>query len=148
VKFTFGLLFVSAGMFVIAIASLFIGGGKVSPLWLIAVFFIHTIGELCLSPVGLSTVTKLSPARMVGMMMGVWFLATSIGNYLAGMAAGFYQDDGTALFRLFGLLGLLTLVGAVLLFLLLPFARRLMSDDESLPQAKELEAGGASVLAN
>lgn len=124
-KFTFGLLFVSVGMFVIAIASLFVGGGKVSPLWLVAVYFIHTIGELCLSPVGLSTVTKLSPVKIVGLMMGVWFLATSVGNYLAGAAAGFYQDDGNALFRLFGTLGLITLVGAVLLFLLLPFARRL-----------------------
>lgn len=125
VKFTFGLLFASAGMFVIAIASLFINDGKVSPLWLIAVYFIHTIGELCLSPVGLSTVTKLSPARMVGLMMGVWFLAASIGNYLAGTAAGFYQDSNTALFRLFGSLGLIALVGTVLLFLLLPFLKRL-----------------------
>ena len=125
IKFTFGLLFVSTGMFVIAIASLFIGGGKVSPLWLIAVYFIHTIGELCLSPVGLSTVTKLAPARMVGLMMGVWFLAASAGNYLAGTAAGFYQDSSSALFRLFGSIGLIALAGTVLLFLLIPFLKRL-----------------------
>ena len=112
-------------MFVITIASLFVGGGKVSPLWLVAVYFIHTIGELCLSPVGLSTVTKLSPARMVGLMMGVWFLAASIGNYLAGTAAGFYQDSSNALFRLFGSLGLVALAGSLLLFLLLPFVKRL-----------------------
>lgn len=124
-KFSFGLLFVSIGMFVIAFASLLIEGGPVSPLWLIAVFFIHTVGELCLSPVGLSTVTKLSPARMVGMMMGVWFLAASIGNYLAGTMAGFYQDNSHTLFKLFGSLGLATLVGAALLFFLLPFARKL-----------------------
>jgi POT family proton-dependent oligopeptide transporter len=126
VKFTFGLLFVSIGMFVIAIASLFIGGGKVSPLWLIAVYFLHTIGELCLSPVGLSTVTKLSPARMVGLMMGVWFLAASAGNYLAGTAAGFYQDNSNALFKLFGSIGLVALAGTVLLFVLLPVLRSLM----------------------
>ena len=125
VKFTVGLLFASAGMFVVAIASLFIDVGKVSPLWLIAVYFIHTIGELCLSPVGLSTVTKLSPARMVGLMMGVWFLAASIGNYLAGTAAGFYQDNGNALFKLFGSLGLVALLGTVLLFFLLPLLKRL-----------------------
>jgi POT family proton-dependent oligopeptide transporter len=128
VKFTFGLLFVSAGMFVIAIASLFIGSGRVSPLWLVTLYFIHTIGELCLSPVGLSTVTKLSPVRIVGLMMGVWFLAASIGNYLAGTAAGFYQDNSNALFRLFGSLGLVALVGAVLLFLLLPFLKRLTKE--------------------
>jgi POT family proton-dependent oligopeptide transporter len=124
-KFASGLLFVSVGMFIIAIASLFIGGGKVSPLWLVAVYFIHTIGELCLSPVGLSTVTKLSPLRMVGLMMGVWFLAASIGNYLAGTIAGFYQDNSNTLFRLFGSLGLATLVGAALLFLILPLVRKL-----------------------
>ena len=124
-KFAVGLLFVSIGMFVIAIGALFTVGGKVSPLWLIGVYFIHTIGELCLSPVGLSTVTKLSPLRLVGMMMGVWFLAASIGNYLAGLIAGFYQDNSDALFRLFGALGLVSLAGAVLLFMLLPFVRRL-----------------------
>ncbi len=124
-KFSFGLLFLSVGMFVIAIASLFIDGGKVSPLWLIAVYFIHTVGELCLSPVGLSTVTKLSPARMVGLMMGLWFLATSIGNYLAGVMAGFYQDNSNVLFKLFGSLGITSLAAAVLLFLLLPLVRKL-----------------------
>jgi len=128
VKFTFGLLFVSGGMFLMAIASLFIGGAKVSPLWLVAVYFIQTIGELCLSPVGLSTVTKLSPARMVGLMMGVWFLAISIGNYLAGTAAGFYQDSSSVLFRLFGSLGLVAFAGTVVLFLLLPFLRRLTKE--------------------
>ena len=129
VKFTFGLLFVSMGMFVIAIASLFIGGGKVSPLWLVAVYFIQTIGELCLSPVGLSTVTRLSPLRMVGLMMGVWFLAASIGNYLAGLAAGFYADSSSALFRLFGAVGLVTLAGTVLLFLLLPSLKSLIRQE-------------------
>jgi len=129
VKFTFGLLFVSTAMFVIAIAALFVGSGKVSPLWLVAVYFIQTIGELCLSPVGLSTVTKLSPIKMVGLMMGVWFLAASIGNYLAGTAAGFYQDNSTALFRLFVSIGLVTLGGTVLLFLLLPVLKKLMKHE-------------------
>jgi POT family proton-dependent oligopeptide transporter len=124
-KFSFGLLFVSIGMFVIALGSLFIVGGKVSPIWLIAVYFIHTIGELCLSPVGLSTVTKLSPARLVGSMLGLWFLAAAIGNYLSGFMAGFYQDNSVTLFKLFGSLGLATLAGALLLFLLLPVLRRL-----------------------
>lgn len=124
-KFSFGLLFVSVGMFVIAAASLLIGSGKVSPLWLVGLYFIHTIGELCLSPVGLSTVTKLSPARMVGSMMGVWFLAAAFGNYLAGTMAGFYQDDAGVLFKLFGTLGITALIGAVLLFVLLPFVRKL-----------------------
>ncbi len=59
--------------------------------WLFGVYLLHTIGELCLSPVGLSAMTKLAPARLVGQMMGVWFLAASIGNYLGGSVAGYYE---------------------------------------------------------
>lgn len=59
--------------------------------WLFFVYLLHTIGELCLSPVGLSAMTKLAPARVVGQMMGVWFLASSIGNYLGGSVAGYYE---------------------------------------------------------
>ena len=59
--------------------------------WLLGVYLLHTIGELCLSPVGLSAMTKLAPARVVGQMMGVWFLAASIGNYLGGSVAGYYE---------------------------------------------------------
>jgi POT family proton-dependent oligopeptide transporter len=131
VKFAFGLFFVGVGMTVIAFAASMIGSGKVSPLWLITVFFIHTIGELCLSPVGLSTVSKLAPVRMVGLMMGLWFLATSIGNYLAGQVAGFYQDDGGVLFRLFGSLAIATIIGAIALALLLPFVRRLTESSQA-----------------
>src|SRR6185436_8277284 len=64
-------------------------GLKVSPLWLIAAYAIMEIGELCLSPVGLSVVTKLSPARLVGVMMGVFCLSNALGNKIAGFAAGF-----------------------------------------------------------
>lgn len=129
-KFSAALLFVGIGMFVMALAALGSGAGKVSPLWLIAVFFIHTVGELCLSPVGLSSVTKLAPLRLVGLMMGLWFLATSIGNFLAGTMAGFYQDNPGVLFRLFGGLGLATILGSLLLFLLLPWVRRMAGPDE------------------
>ena len=129
-KFSFGLLFLGVGMLIIALASSFIGSGKVSPLWLVAVYFIHTIGELCLSPVGLSTVTKLAPARMVGLMMGVWFLSVSLGNKLAGWVAGFYQDDAGALFRLYGLLAIIVLAGSGVLAFMTPFIRRLIGQRE------------------
>jgi POT family proton-dependent oligopeptide transporter len=129
-KFSFGLLFLGVGMLIIAVASTFIGSGKVSPLWLIAVYFIHTVGELCLSPVGLSTVTKLAPARMVGLMMGVWFLSVSLGNKMAGWVAGFYQDDAGALFRLYGLLALIVLEGGGVLALMTPLIRRLIGPSE------------------
>jgi proton-dependent oligopeptide transporter, POT family len=125
-KFSLGLLLLGIGMIVITIASSLIGAGKVSPFWLVAVYFIHTVGELCLSPVGLSTVTRLAPARMVGLMMGVWFLSISLGNKLAGWAAGFYQDDAGTLVRLYGALALAVLAGSVILFLLTPFIKRLI----------------------
>lgn len=64
---------------------------RVGTHWLFGVYLLHTIGELCLSPVGLSAMTKLAPARVVGQMMGVWFLAASIGNYLGGSVAGYYE---------------------------------------------------------
>ncbi|MBI3651415.1 MAG: peptide MFS transporter [Acidobacteria bacterium] len=130
-KFAGGLLFVGLGMAVLAIAASFIGSGKVSPLWLIAVYFIHTLGELCLSPVGLSTVSKLAPARLVGVMMGLWFLSVSIGNYLAGQLAGFYQDNSAVLVRLFGALAIATMIGAAALTLLLPFIKRLTAPTKS-----------------
>ena len=59
--------------------------------WLFMVYLIHTVAELCLSPVGLSAMTKLAPARIVSQMMGVWFLGASIGNFLGGQAASFYE---------------------------------------------------------
>jgi len=99
----------------------------VSPWWLVGLYLCHTIGELCLSPVGLSTVTKLAPGRLVGLMMGVWFLSISAGNYLGGWAAGFFDATGEgALVRLFGTVALTTLGAAVILVLVTPFIRKLM----------------------
>ena len=68
-----------------------VGGGKVSPWWLVGTYFIHTVGELCLVPVGLSSVTKLAPRRLVGQMMGTLFMGTALGNLIAGLAAGGFQ---------------------------------------------------------
>ena len=68
-------------------------GQKVWPTWLIMTYLFHTFGELCLSPVGLSSVTKLAPRRLVGQMMGAWFLASSLGNLIAGRIAGEFNPD-------------------------------------------------------
>ena len=125
-KFSLGLLFAGLGFLVVAYASTLTSSGPVSPLWLIAVYLLHTIGELCLSPVGLSTITKLAPQRMVGAMMGVWFLATSLGNYAAGRVAGFFQTDTPgALLHLFGSVALPTIAAAAILALLTPYIKRL-----------------------
>ena len=61
------------------------------PAWLITVYLMHTIGELCLSPVGLSAMTKLAPAKVVSQMLGIWFLATSLGNFIGGQVAGVFE---------------------------------------------------------
>ncbi len=92
-KFAVGLLLVGLGFAVlVGGARNAEAGAQVSPLWLLAVYFLHTTGELCLSPVGLSSMTKLAPARVVSLMMGVWFLGSSVGNYLGGWTSSFYEE--------------------------------------------------------
>ncbi len=89
VKFGLGLLGLAAGFFVIAWGAANASTENlVSPAWLVVMYFLHTVGELCLSPVGLSSVTKLAPASRVGQMMGVWFIGTALGNLFAGLVAG------------------------------------------------------------
>jgi proton-dependent oligopeptide transporter, POT family len=88
-KFAIGVLLMGAGFLLMAVAAEFVAhGSKVMPSWLIFTYLLHTFGELCLSPVGLSYVTKLSPRRLVGQMMGIWFLSLSLGNLAAGLLAG------------------------------------------------------------
>jgi POT family proton-dependent oligopeptide transporter len=97
--------------------------GLVSPTWLIAVYMLHTVGELFLSPIGLSMVTKLAPARLAALMMGIWFTAIALANYLAGMLESLLQGSGIPLYWF--LVG--SSVGAGLLLLALtPWLRRLM----------------------
>lgn len=96
-KFAFGLILLAVGFLVVAVGSKrALESGPVLPTWLIATYLFHVLGELLVSPVGLSSVTKLAPQRLVGQMMGVWFLATSLGNLLAGLFAGEVSGDNTA----------------------------------------------------
>jgi POT family proton-dependent oligopeptide transporter len=125
-KFAYGLIAAVIAFAIITYASTLTGGGRVSPVWLVLVYLFQAFGELLLSPVGLSTTTKLAPQRMVGLMMGVWFLSISAGNYLAGFAATFYRPGPNALVTMFGSVALLTVVSAVILAALTPFMRRLM----------------------
>ena len=92
-KFSLGLFFLAVAYGLMILASMAAAGGaKVSPMWLVGCYFIQTIGELCLSPVGLSAMSTLAPARVQGLMMGVWFLAASIGNKVAGRVGGLYES--------------------------------------------------------
>jgi proton-dependent oligopeptide transporter, POT family len=96
-KFAIGVIVMGSGFLVMAAAaSIVAGGSKVLPTWLILTYLLHTFGELCLSPVGLSFTTKLAPKRFVGQIMGMWFLSISLGNLLAGQIAGEFDANNLA----------------------------------------------------
>ena len=126
-KFALGLLFMGLSFLMLLPAASMVEGGegvRVSPWWLIAALFVTEFGELCVSPVGLSLVTKLSPVRLVGLMMGVWFLSNSAGNKLAGWAAGFF--GAVPLTEIFGTVAAVTAGAGVLMFLLVRPMRGMM----------------------
>lgn len=103
IKFALGLILLGIGFAALAFGSLSIPSGakaaQVSMLWLILAYLFHTLGELCLSPVGLSYVSKLAPLRLVGLMFGIWFVATFIANFAAGLT-GSYIDQITEAYSL------------------------------------------------
>ncbi len=125
-KFSWGLLLVGVSFVILLPAAILAmsGGTLVSPLWLVAAYFLQVCGELCLSPVGNSVVTKLAPARVVGMMMGVWFLSIAAGNKLAGYAASLSAT--IPLTQIFGAIAGVTIVASFILMLLTPSVRRMM----------------------
>jgi POT family proton-dependent oligopeptide transporter len=126
-KFIYGLFFAGIAFVVVTIASMLGGGGRVSPWWLVLVYLLQTFGELCLSPVGLSTVTKLSPARMVGLMLGVWFLSISIGSFIAGLTTSLFEgNDNAVLTKGFAIFAGITLAGALVLAVLTPLIKKLI----------------------
>ncbi len=119
VKFGAGLLLLGAGFLVMAWGSTFLAQGKVGMQWLVATYFLHTVGELCLSPVGLSSVTKLAPERLVGQMMGTWFMGSALGNLVAGLVTRFIETMPQAqLFGTVAMIGIAT--GAAFLVLARP----------------------------
>jgi len=124
-KFALALLFIGlAFVLLMPAGALAQSGVKVSALWLVAAYFIEELGELCLSPVGLSVVTKLAPTRIVGLLMGVFFLSNAVGNKLAGWSAGFIST--TPLPTLFGVTAAVTLGAALVMFVLIMPVRNLM----------------------
>ena len=120
-KIFIGMILTTIALGIMALASKLGGDGasKVSVLWLVAYYLVVTTGELCLSPMGLSLVTKLSPKRLVGLMMGGWFLATSIGNKLSGFISGLHPTAG-----MFLILSLIVLAVALAIMLILPWLDR------------------------
>ena len=128
-KFALGLILMGLGFLVMFLAARYVVmGEKVLPTWLMLTYLLHTFGELCLSPVGLSSMTKLAPARFVGQVMGLWFLATAIGNNLAGQFAG--EIDPNNLPGMPGQFLYLFWWGAIsgaVLLVLTPFVRKMMA---------------------
>jgi POT family proton-dependent oligopeptide transporter len=125
-KMAWGLLLLAAGFAIVGLgARQALASGRVWPTWLIATYFVHTLGELCLSPVGLSAVTKLAPQRLVGQMMGVWFLGTSLGNLMAGLLAGNVSGENLAAMpvRFFQIVVTAGVTGLALLLLAEPIQR-------------------------
>jgi len=124
-KFVLGLLAAGLGFVVMAAAAARASdGSQVSPLWLVAVYLLHTAGELCLSPVGLSAMTKLAPPKIGGLLMGVWFLSLAVGNYLGGRIASLYE--ALPLTTLFWLVAIFGMGAGVLLALLVRPTKALM----------------------
>jgi POT family proton-dependent oligopeptide transporter len=116
VKFSLGLAQLGLGFLVMVLGAQAAASGElVSPLWLILAYLLHTTGELCLSPVGLSTVTKLAPKRFSSQMMGVWFISLSLGNLLAGLIAG--QVETLPMSELFFWVFVLTAGGGLVLLI-------------------------------
>ncbi len=128
-KFGLALVFLGLGFLVMYFAAQrVLGGHTVLPTWLVFTYFLHTCGELCISPVGLSTMSKLAPARFVGQAMGVWFLSLALGGNMAGQLTGQYDashlESLPALFLRIFWYGVIA--GAVML-LLTPFLKRMMA---------------------
>jgi len=126
-KFGLGLLFVGSGFALLVVASsLSANGVKVAPWWLLVTYLLHTFGELSLSPVGLSATTRLAPARVAGLMMGVFYLAISVGNFIGGRLASLY--GAMPLPNLFGAIAAVGIGVGLVMFALTPPIKRLMGD--------------------
>jgi len=125
VKMAFGLLLVSVGfVFMCGAARQSASFGRAALLWIIAAYLFHSLGELCLSPVGLSMVTKVAPARVVSLMMGVFFLSNAAANYLAGFIGGFASEVGE--FQLFGGIVVVTFAAGIALLAVARALHRMM----------------------
>lgn len=126
-KFALGLIALAVGFFVIAWGAANTSAeNPASPAWLIVTYFLHTCGELCLSPIGLSAMTKLAPKGRTGQMMGIWFIGAALGNLIAGLVAGSMHDAGPA--TLFGQVATFTGVAGLIALLMSPLFRKLARD--------------------
>lgn len=159
VKFALGVFMAGLGFYVL-VGGIELAGAALVPVYFIfAIYWIHTMGELMLSPVGLSAVTKLAPARVVGMTMGAWFLFSGLSNYLSGVIASYtgaetiggqLTDREAALAgyaEVYSQVGLIAMAIAVGMLIISPLIKRMMGDaaKEMVPHPTETEATGPSM---
>lgn len=123
-KFTMALFLISISFLILALGAYFSQFGLVSPLWLVIGYFIMTIAELCLSPIGLSLVSKLAPKKMLSLTMGCWFLTSFVGNLIAGIWCGNYETLGPL--NLFLVLAFLSFLTFFLLLFFIPYLNRFL----------------------
>jgi proton-dependent oligopeptide transporter, POT family len=134
IKLVLGLVFMGLGYLVMMKASaIVVAGNKPLPTWLITTYMLHTVGEICLYPIGMSAITKLSPKRLVGQMMGVFFMALALGNLVAGLYAGEFNAEAitqnpSVLIDLFGLIVKIMFVAALVVLLFAKPLRKLMGN--------------------
>lgn len=160
VKFALGVFMAGLGFYVLVLGIQATGVGALTPvIFVFLIYWIHTMGELMLSPVGLSAVTKLAPARVVGMTMGAWFLFSGLSNYLSGIIAsrtgaetiaGQIIDPEAAkasYVEVYSNVGLMAMGIAVVMLLIAPIIKKMMgsADDTLRPHPTETEAGGQSM---
>ena len=158
-KFALGVFMAGLGFYVLVAGIGISGAGMVAVYFIFLIYWIHTMGELMLSPVGLSAVTKLAPARVVGMTMGAWFLYSGLSNYLAGIISrqtgvdtlgGQILDVAAAkevYAGVYNQVGLIAMGIGVGMLVLSPVIKKLMGDaaKEMVPHPEDTEAGGPSM---
>lgn len=132
-KFSIGMIQLGLGFLVMVFAArIAVASGKAGAIWLVITYLLHTTGELCLSPVGLSTFTKLAPKRYLSQMMGTWFMADALGSVIAGLVGGhFSPDQVTQMPNLFMQVVYFTIGGGIILLMFVrPIRKYLIGDIE------------------
>ncbi len=125
-KFVLGLILLGIGICLMVPASYLALTHKISPLWIIGCYLFEVLGELCLSPVGLSTVTKLAPARYVGLVLGIWYLSYALGNFLAGLWCSLCNINNPLVYaNVFLSMAVSAILASIILYLLLPLINKL-----------------------
>lgn len=129
-KFGWGMLLLSIGFVIMAFADKMAGGGNlINPMWLVMVYMLHTFGELCLSPIGLSMVTKLSPPKLVSTMMGVWMGSFAAGNFVASQMKAIsinLEKSMNIEVNVFWFIAIETFIAAMILMLISPWLKKMM----------------------